>query len=111
MALFKSILKGLAALLALLVLVVAGVFAWNMWKLQQRSVAARESAAAVCAKLPPGTPVASALERAEAAHGAAVALPAAAGYEFQFMYFLGGWACRAEISEGKITRVAVVGVD
>lgn len=111
MAVLRKLLKGLGVLVGLVLTLVIAVFGYNAWLIHTRADAARTAAADLCASLPPGSPIAPGLERARQLGINALPLPDDAGYEFQFMYFLDGWGCRAQVTDGKVTAVAVVVVN
>lgn len=111
MGFIKKVLKVVGAIAAVLVVLIVGAVGYNMWLIQVRSGEARAAADELCTSLPPGSAIEAGLARAEQLGIKAYALPDAAGYEFQFMYFLDGWGCRAKVSDGKVTAVEVVAIN
>lgn len=111
MGFVKKVFKVIGAIVALLVVLVVGAVGYNIWLIQVRSGEARAAADELCASLPPGSAIEAGLARAKQLGIKPYELPGAAGYEFQFMYFLDGWGCRARVTDGKVTAVEVVAVN
>ena len=97
--------------MAALLTLVIGVFGYNAWLINERANAAHTAATELCASLPPGSAITQGLERARQLGVNAIPLADGAGYEFQFMYFMDGWGCRARVADGKVTAVDIVAVN
>lgn len=108
MRVIKMMLKTIAGILAVLAVAVVAVFGYNLWLIGQRSVEAREAASSFCAGVPAGSDIELAIARADERGIRHAELEAGALYEFPFMYFLDGWACRVEVSGGAVVHKQVV---
>lgn len=111
MSILKTVFKGICALLGVLLVLVAGVFGYNVYTVHGRSVAARDAAEAFCAAHQAGTPIARALASAGAAQVRAVPLTGGDGYVVEYMYFLDGWGCELRTAADTITGTAIVAVN